>query len=410
MCPGLKFGVFVIFSIQGIYFAQSQPALSGDKKLNLTGPGKKIENTISIITPGREFENIKARTGEKDNVYPSALTINGQKLEPKEIKTRGQSTLYFPRKSFSFSLKSAASFNHGERNETFRKFYLLSLSMDRNYCNNYLAFKMMENSGLFSLFYSFCELIVNGRSEGVYMLIERPEDWALKKKNSPLLIRRGYDGKIDKLKTGKKTDRDETKKYMNCFRQIYHCLNKYEGESLYDTLSEWLETDMYMKWLAFNFFVRNGDYTDEVYFFIDPLTDKFGIIPWDYDDVFSSAPHEGFAESRKFTGNKLFFSTEDVLDKKIVADPFLYEKYLVQFRELLTQLTPEVLQNVFENTYAELFPYYSDSEIIKNSIYDQYKDADLTTLESRMINLYEYLSNYRNTLIKYLENYTFIHQ
>ncbi len=85
---------------------------------------------------------------------------------------------------------------------------------------------------------------------------------ALKKKKSPLLIRRVSDGKLDKLKTGKKTDRNETKKYMNCFRQIYHCLNKYEGESL-------------------------------------------------------------------------------------------YEKYLVQFRELLTQMTPEVLQYVFENTYAE---------------------------------------------------------
>ena len=409
MSPGLRFIFILIFSLPGIYVAKSQPVLSTDKKLNLIDQGRKIENTVCFNTSGQGFENIKATTGWKNNVYATGLTINGEKLEPKEIKTRGHSTLYFRRKSFSLSLESAASFHHGEKTETFRKFYLLSLSMDRNYCNNHLAFEMMENSGLFNLFYSFCELMVNDRSEGIYLVIERPEDWALKKKNSPLLIRRGYDGKIDKLKTGEKTDKDETRKYMACFRQIYRSLNKYEGEELYNTLSNWLDTDIYMKWLAFNFFVRNGDYTDEVYFYINPVTDKFGIIPWDYDDVFSSAPHEGFAESRKFTGGKLFFSTEDMLDKKIVADPYFYEKYLVQFRELLTLLTPEVIKQVFENTYAELFPYYSKNETIKNSIYDQYKYADLESLESRMLNLYEHLMIYRSTFLKYLENYTFIH-
>ena len=409
MSAGIRFGFLLIFSLPGIYIAKSQPALSFGRKINLTDLGKKIENSVCFNTSGKAFENIKATTGEKNNVSTTELTINGEKLEPKEIKTRGQSSLYFRRKSFSFSLESAASFRHGERMETLRKFYLLSLSMDRNYCNNHLAFEMMENAGLFGLFYSFCELIVNGRSEGIYLVIERPEDWALKKRNSPLLVRRGYNSRIDKLKTGKKTDKDETRKYMSCFRQIYRSLHKYEGEELYKVLSNWLETDMYMKWLAFNFFIRNGDYTDEVYFFIDPSTDKFGIIPWDYDDLFSSAPHEGSVESRKIIGGKLFFSTEDVLDKKIVADPYLYEKYLAQFRELLNQLTPEVLGKIFEDTYAELFPYYSNSETIKNSIYDQYKYADLKTLESRMLSLYELLMNYRSAYLKYLENYTFIH-
>jgi len=44
-------------------------------------------------------------------------------------------------------------------------------------------------------------------------------------------------------------------------------------------LSKWVDIDSYLKWLAFNFLVRNGDYTDEVYFFADPGTGKFNIIP-----------------------------------------------------------------------------------------------------------------------------------
>ena len=60
---------------------------------------------------------------------------------------------------------------------------------------------MMEKIGIFDLFYTFCELRLNGRSEGIFMVIERPEDWAIEKKNSPLIIRRGYDHKIDKIKS-----------------------------------------------------------------------------------------------------------------------------------------------------------------------------------------------------------------
>ena len=35
------------------------------------------------------------------------------------------------------------------------------------------------------------------------MVIERPEDWAMKKKNSPLIIRRGYNHTIDKMEYSK---------------------------------------------------------------------------------------------------------------------------------------------------------------------------------------------------------------
>jgi len=399
----LKFVFSVLlFSLLGISNSNSQPVQSIDDELNLTDLGRKIENSVSFNTTNSNYKNIKDTTGQKISVKATTLIINGDTLDPEEINTRGQSTLYFRRKSYSFSLKSEASFRHGERTESLKKFFVLSLSMDKNYCSNRLAFEMMEASQFFDLFYSFCELRINGQSEGICMVIERPEDWAMKKKDSPLLIRRGYNNTIDKIKTGKKTERGEAKKYRSYFRQIYRSLNKYEGEELYKTLSNWLDMDVYMKWLAFNFFVRNGDYTDEVYFFVDPGTMKFSIIPWDYDDLFSATPHEGNVESRKLLGDKLFFSTEDLLDKKIVTDPYLYKIYLIQFGELMNQLSTDVLKRVFENTYADLYPYYSNNGIISKSGYDLYKDANLINLKSDMSTLYEQLIIYRNIYLKYL--------
>lgn len=380
----------------------SQPVQSNYDKPNLTDLGRKIENSVSFTTSNSNYEKIQATSGQKISVNATTLIINGDTLAPEEISTRGQSSLYYRRKSYNFSLKSEALFRHGERTESLKKFFVLSLSMDKNYSSNRLAFEMMEAAQLFHLFYSYCELRINGHSEGICMVTERPEDWALKKNNSPLLIRRGYNSGIKKIKTGTNNQSDKAKNYKSYFRQIYRSLNKYEGEELYKTLSNWLDMKVYMKWLAFNFFVRNGDYTDEVYFFIAPGTDKFSIIPWDYDDLFSVAPHEGYAESRKFLGDKLFFSTEDLLDKKIVTDPYLYKIYLIQLGELMNLLSTDVLKRVFENTYAELYPYYSDNEIISKSEYDLYKDDNLIKLKSDLLSVYEQLIIYRNYFLKYL--------
>ena len=393
-----------LFSTILISNSNSQTTQKFDDTLVFIESERKIENSISFNTAYTNYEKIQAITGEKISVTATMLIINRDTLVPEAISTRGQSSLSFRRKSFTFDLKSNASFRHGDRTESFKKFVVLSLSMDKNYGSNRLAFEMMGSCHLFNLFYSFCELRLNGQTEGIYMVIERPEDWAMKMKKSPLLIRRGYNHAIDKIKTGIETTSDEAKKYKDNFRQIYSSLNKYEGEELYKVLSNLLDIEVYMKWIAFNFFVRNGDYTDEVFFYVDKDINKYNIIPWDYDDLFSAAPHEGNVLNRKLRAGKLFFSTEDLLDRKIVSDPYLYKQYLIQLRELLNQLSPDVIKRAFENTYAELYPYYSDNEIISKSEYDLYTGDSLPKLKYELSTLCEKLLIYRDVYIKDIDS------
>ena len=362
-----------------------------EDELNLKDAGRKIENSISLFISRSNYEDIRVTSGRKVGVQAKTLIINGDSIGAEEISTRGQSTLLYKRKSFNIKLKSEAVFRNGESTGSFKRFVALSLSMDRNYYNNRLAFEMMEISGLFDLFYSFCELRINDQTEGIYMIVERPEDWAIKVKDSPLVIRRGYNHVIEKIITDKMIGKEEIKKYCSYYDQIYKCLNKSKDEELYNTLSNWLDVDFYMKWLAFNFLVRNGDYSDEVYFYFDPGINKFRIIPWDYDDLFSRSPHEGNIEYTKTLGDKLIFSAEDLLDKKIANDPYLHKLYLNQLMELLNQLSPAVLKRIFENVYAELYPYYSNKGIINMSIHNAYKNADFETLQQNMISVYSQL-------------------
>ncbi len=371
--------------------------------LSLADSSRKIENSINLLMSRSNYSSLKNRMGQKLNLKVSVSIINGDSIVPKKISIRGQTSLYYRRKSLSFNLGSKATFLHGDEKESMKKFFAISLTMDREYINNRLAFEMMEKVNLFKLYYTFSEIKINDQSEGVYMIVERPQDWAIKRNSSMMLIRRGYNEKVDKHEAAADIPKDSLKKYSGYFGQIYNSLKRYNGEELYKVLTQWIDLEAYMKWMAFNLFVRNQDYTDEVFFYIDTPGNRFNIIPWDYDDLFSIMPHEGNTESRKMLGDKLIFSTEDLLDRKIAEDEFLYKTYLFQFRDLLVQLSPDIIKMIFEKTYAELYPYYSNKEIISMARFDRYGDINLEKLKKDLVTIYGMLIFERESYLKSIE-------
>lgn len=372
-------------------------------QLHLTDHDRKIENRIELQISEREYSRIKESAGEKLQLTKPIAIINGDTIKVDEIHARGKTSLYLRRKSFTFDMANKVTLRHDGKIFSPHKFNAVSLSMDRNYLRNRLAFQLLENIQLFKLFYTYGELRINNTSEGIYLLTERPQEWALKTQGSPLILRRGFNNEIVKLKTGKETDKNVSKQYRHHYTSIYQNLNKYTGEELYQTLGQWLDLDMYMTWLAFNHFVHNGDYTDEVFFYIDPDEKRYKVIPWDYDDIFAAAPHEGADAKKKLPGDKYIFSSEDRLDQKIASDPCLYQQYLLQYRKMLEQLTTEILKLTCENIYAELNPFYSEKEIITMSRYDVYKNVNLESLTNELTTIYMQLSASRLALLDILK-------
>lgn len=398
----LAFLSFLITSLVNLYIpcrAQSSEV----NELALQDKGYKIENKIKLQVSEKEYQRLFKSKGKHIILKTAAVIINDQSVEVEELHTHGKTTLYMTRKSLTFDLGKKVSFKHGEDEESMKKFYAISMSMDKNYIRNRLSFEMMAHLRLFELFYTFCEIEINEKTNGIYMIIERPQDWALKSKDSPLIIRRGFNHEIDKIKTGKKVDHESIKSYRNIYREIYNAISKHKGEKLYNELSQWIDLEMYMQWLAFNYFVRNGDYTDEVYFYIDTKDNRYKIIPWDYDDIFARQPHEGMSQKKFLLGDKFVFSSEDELDQKIAEDPYLYEKYLEQFKIVLLQLEPALLEKVFTNTYAELYPYFKREDILQISRYDTFKGANLESLEYDLDNIYTQLLLSRAAYIQKLE-------
>jgi spore coat protein H len=360
---------------------------------------RTIENKLELSISNRDFSRIKKVKGKHVYLENQNVNFNGEHFFAKEIHTRGQTSHYFRRKSFAITLDKKTGISHNGETEKFKHFNALNLVWDKCYIGNRLAFGLMKKIQLSGLYYAYGQIEINESSEGVYLFMERPQDWALKKHQSPFIIRRGYDHRVDKLKTIHHLDSGLRQRYLEDYQSIYELIKDDSGKQLYEKLSKYLDVEMYMKWLAFNYLVSNGDYTDEIYLYIDKKEDRFKLIPWDYDDIFSSEPHEGLDMVDPALKNKYIFSSEDPLDVKIAADEYLYALYLEQLKKILDQLTPEIIKLELELIYSELYPYYSDREIISMSKYDWHEHANIEKLKNELSYIYASLTGLRSEIL-----------
>ena len=374
-----------------------------EEQLQLSDLRRKKENLIEIKVSAGLYNDIKESRNQKVYWKDSWVKVNGSKTKLKNAHTRGSTSHNFRRKSFSFSFGDSVQVYDSKQKYQFKHIYALNLVWDKYYFYNRFAFSLMQDIGLCHLFNSYTEIKINGKNEGIYLLMERPQDWAINSAGSPFIVRKGYDHEIDKNRIAKGVDSLEAAAYSINFEKLYSELENKRGEILYNHLSGIMNVEMYMKWMAFNYLLDNGDYTDELYFYIDPTTNKFSFIPWDYDDIFSPEPHEGLAVRDSILGDRLIFSSEDVLDVKIANDPYLYSKYLVELENLLHELQPELIKEKLELVYAELHPYYSNKSILSMNRFDWFNDASKYTLVEELNNTYRQLVESRNRILNIIK-------
>jgi len=379
-------------------FLHAQETHYSKDKLSFIDLNRPIENRLTFNLSEKEFNKLKKETGNKVYFKERNIVFNFDTVIARKLKTRGQTTLKFRRKSFSFSFDRRVIVHKYDESKEFQNICALNLVLDKNYVNNRLAFALLKKIGFPDLYYSYGEVRINNQSEGIYLFIERPQDWAFNE-GSPFIIRRGGQQDMAKVFTEKKLNAVETQIFENNYENMYAYLGQYRKEELYKVLSEIMNLEMYMKWLAFNFLVKNGDYTDEVYFYIDPENNRYNIIPWDFDDIFASAPHEGYDHIDPFIKDKYIFSSEDPLDVKIVEDEYLYSVYLDQLHKILNILCPENIKEELEIIFSELYPYYSHEEIMSMSKYDWFDEVNFTTLKKELNSIYSDLLNTRQEIL-----------
>jgi len=397
--PRLIFGAqLFIFWLSGLSLLAGTQGKSNNDSLQ-PGESDQPYHVIELEMSTAHYKKVQSAQGQKLYLENTTLKFNGKPVSLKEIHLHGKSTLYYERKSFSVDASEKIKICK-EGCKPMDAFYLVSLSMDRNYFHNRLCFDLLKELNLFHLQYKYAEVKINGNSQGIYLLLQRPQDWSIKTVESPSIIRRGLNHVIDKQRFEKGIDKNTAKVYRHQFNSIYKLIDQYSGEDLYARLNEILHVEDYLRWLAFNYIVRDGDYSDELYFYIDPKTKRFRIIPWDYDDIFKAGPHEGIEVWKsKMDPSSLIFSAEDELDVKIAHDPYLYDQYLRCLSSVMEELKEEKVESVVNKIYEDLSPLFKSDEIIQAASKDGYKTS-LENLRVDIVSVNQYFNNMRATLIK----------
>ncbi len=345
-----------------------------------------------------------------------SLSFNDQQVALEEIRVRGNSATRYQRKSYVVFLSDPIRVvnRSGGGVKELSRFKLIALTMDYTYIENRVAFGILEEAGVMPLFFKFVEFRINGHTQGVYLLIEDPEAY-YQEIGSEFIIRRGYNHTIDDTDYLPSSHFIPYNTYEDRYKQIYNGLTNYQGEELHGILAERLNLDLYFRKMGIDYLLQNGDYTDEIYLYsrVEDEAIRFYPIPWDYDDIFSGAPHElnrawgmGTLFGKRFyetmeeiysvVGKTLVYSIEDDLDYSIARDPVLYKYYTSALKDLFNELDSEVIERVFAETESELTTFYNSIAVIEQSQYDQ----DMTTRKPWIENM----SNKKALVINRLED------
>lgn len=369
---------FYLVPIIGLSQPGKRPPLDFDQ------PGEPIAYRFDLSVSKAVANNLWYNSGKKYNLKQCKWTINGEDVEVKKTRTRGKSSLRYPRKGLNLSFDDQFQIEDVRPS----KIALNNLAQDQNYWRNRFSYLLLSEIGIFPMFNQFAEMSINGRSQGIFLVVEKTDSYT-KRIGVKLLVRRDENGAI-------RTEYnllDSDKSLVKQFNRVEGLFSKYEGPSLYQEIEKVIDLDRYFRWLAVNHILRNGDYTDEAFFYYDQETSNFKLLAWDYDDIFSQGPHEGKERRNLAMRNRLLFSGEVVFDLKIDRNQFLYTKYLDEFEKTLDYFDEGLIKSLFDRVYSELKPFYQNPEIISMSQYDKFGLTDMETLQKDLSQHYHSLLN-----------------
>jgi len=384
---------------------------------------EKMVFELEVSPEMQEFIYTSRDTSYAIDEPGTKLSLNEELLDLDKIKTRGHNALSYRRKSFTVHLNQPVTLSGINSPDTrqLSRFKLIAMAMDYTYIEERIGFGLLEKYDLMPLFYRYVELRINGSSQGIYLLVEDPEEYS-RKQGSEYILRRGYYNGIEDSEYKPSLYQIPRDIYESRFLSLYENLPSLHGEELYESLDQRVDLEQYFRKMGLDYLLKNGDYTDEVFFYalIDQDQIRFRIIPWDYDDLFSSNPHEvgrtwgtGHLFGDRYyptrqdilneIGTRLIYSIEDDLDYIIAMDPYLYERYQECLAALIQDLDPGDLDALFEQVRLELLPYYYRPEIISQSGFDQ-QETSYKLWEQNMEDKKNMLKNRLETMKEELQN------
>ncbi len=366
--------------------------VTANTPLSTTFPEVKIYISKSL------YSNLQNNNSDKVVLLNPVMMINEDTALVKEIHARGNNSLKFKRKSLSVELDKAITLAVGNKKIHLKKFNLLNLVMDKHLWHNRWSDLTMESIGIFPLFNSYCKVWINDQPQGIFLLVEKPQQ-AMSKLKSPYMLRRGPNHTISDEYFDDE-NKDSAKKYKKQFQSMYSGMS---DDTFPKQLQRTINIDKYYQFLAFNYLVMNGDYADEVFLYIDPKNQWFEVIPWDYDDILKPMPHEGRAIRNKEFTDKKIFSLEESLDRAIAGNEELYTGYEKVLEKLLLTLDSTALSQSAHRVISELEQISADKSMAEATLFLDLNPFDILLAKNDILYSLDFILKRRKWILEELK-------
>lgn len=315
-----------------------------------------------------ELSSLQAANHRKVDFGESHVEYH-EKTVAGRINTRGQHCLKAERKCFGVSLSD-------ELPDLGRHFNLASLSGDHGYINYVLGLKFMEKIGLNGLKHRYVHLHINGQSSGLYLLLDEPKNALITGKKAEFIGRRQHWPKKSKLVYSDPQASINGESYLKTFEMIVKASAKLHGQHKFLYLQQSMDFTSYIDWLATNSLLQNGDYDDELFFYVSKADAAqghryFRFMGWDYEDLFSK-PHVINRIVHPFQIKKtMLHSLVQKIDYAIYRDSYLYSFFKERLRYLTNTVFNEAaVAAIFAELLDEISPFLHD-EVLSSSRHDQ---------------------------------------
>ncbi len=340
---------------------------------------------VEITMDQAARESLKSK--DKVEVSEANLKVysEGQLTDEEQVSvsTRGQSSLKFPRKNFAVKALKEADGESKKLKVGGIKSKSITMSAspeDLLFVKNSIGYSLLKAIGIHSLKTQFAEVKLNGVSQGLYMLTENQTDNLMKEQDAEIVIRRRYNDALEVKDAKKELSEADILKYQATLKSVHKSIREMQGSHLIATLEKNLNLKNYLKWLAFNYIVKNGDYSDEIYFYGKKNAAGeiyFDVSPWDMDDSFSDKMHlSGFPGGPNYhmtenSQKQMIYNYESRIDRKVAGDAKLLRMYFEAMDEVVSTLSQnDVLFNIQQKILGNLAPYIQDADIQANGLLD----------------------------------------
>jgi photosystem II stability/assembly factor-like uncharacterized protein/spore coat protein CotH len=293
-----------------------------------------------------------------DSTLPSSFEYQGTTWNSTQIRFKGHSTRYFPKKGYVVKFQSSNLFQSLGK-ATFNAMYT-----DKSFLREKLAWDLFNDMQEMSTRAQYGRLTINNEMKGLYLFVDKPDKY--------FLLNRGrVPGPMweasDTYAMADLTVQPDTIIKLNYEQSIgtasdytgleamIQSLNAASDSSFADTLSKYFDVQSVMNWFSGNIILMMGDSYVKSYFLYRDTTkslQQWTTIPWDYDLSFGrngepTVPYPASLMNDDFAYTFPPLSgPSSVLKDRLWATPSL--------RELLRQRVDTILQTLF--TEQKLYP------------------------------------------------------